>query len=160
MNEQSDLIEDYFEIPNKVEKIKEHVRHADEMFWERSFISSPMAIDEAGNRSGVKPFQLLVDDLVVFDEFMEKYISMIQYQHKCFIQFINNMDNDEVRTIKRKYLFKLNTYVPDELEMKIYSKCMDINKETKEIFKDMADMINDVTDNYRSTLNELLESLV
>lgn len=84
------------------------------MFWERSFISSPMAIDEAGNRAGVKTFHLLVDDSVAFDE----------------------------------------------LEMKIYSKCMDINKETKEIFKDMADMINDVTDNYRSTLNELLESLV
>lgn len=160
MEEDTSLIAEYFRIPSVISSMKNHIERANEAFWERSFISSPMNIDVTGYRQSGRPFTMLVDDLVAFEEYMNERIEMLKYQQQRFTQYLTSLNNDDLKTLKSKYLFNRRTYVDENLEITVLGECLLINAEVKKRFNDLDSMLSDVSHDYMSSLNDILEMLV
>lgn len=158
--EDESLIAEYFNLPKAIAKVEQHLERANEMFWQRSFTISPMAIDETGYRAKTKPYVSLVDDLVVFQEYMEERIKMLEYKQRKFTEYLSSLSKDDSELIKRKYLFKQNAYVNDHLEMAVYSECILINADSKTRFNRLEEIATDISNDYKRNLDDIIEMLV
>lgn len=153
-------IKGYFKIPSLIRKMKQHAINADEIFWQRSFMASPMAVDAAGNRAGSRPFDMLVDDLVVFQQFVEEYIQLLAYEHRRFIEYINKLDADALDVIKRKYVFNQDAYVDETLETTLYAKCIQITADAKAKFYNIGSVKEDINVNYSQQIETVVERMM
>lgn len=153
-------IKGYFKIPSLIRKMKQHAINADEIFWQRSFMASPMAVDAAGNRAGSRPFDMLVDDLVVFQQFIEEYITLLAYEHRKFIDYINKIDTDALDVLKRKYVFNQDIYVDETLETTLYAKCIQITADAKAKFYNIGSIQEEVEQDYGKQIETIIERMI
>lgn len=154
------IIRGYFTIPRLIKKMKQHAINAEEKFWQRSFMASPMAVDAAGNRAGSQPFDMLVDDLVVFQQFIEEYITLLAYEHRKFIDYINKIDTDALDVLKRKYVFNQDIYVDETLETTLYAKCIQITADAKAKFYNIGSIQEEVEQDYGKQIETIIERMI
>lgn len=154
------IIRGYFTIPSLIRKMKQHAINAEEKFWQRSFMASPMAVDAAGNRAGSRPFDMLVDDLVVFQQFIEEYITLLAYEHRKFIDYINKIDTDALDVLKRKYVFNQDIYVDETLETTLYAKCIQITADAKAKFYNIGSIQEEVEQDYGKQIETIIERMI
>lgn len=154
------IISGYFTIPRLIKKMKQHAINAEHKFWQRSFMASPMAIDEIGNRAGSRPFDMLVDDLVVFQQFVEEYIQLLAYEHRRFIDYINKLDTDALDVLKRKYVFNQDVHVDETLETTLYAKCVQITADAKTKFYNIGSVQEDINVNYSEQIETIIERMI
>lgn len=140
--------------------MKQHAINAEEKFWQRSFMASPMAVDAAGNRDGSRPFDMLVDDLVVFQQFIEEYITLLAYEHKRFIDYINKLDTDALDVLKLKYVFNQDVYVDETLETTLYAKCVQITADAKAKFYNIGNIQEEVEQDYGKQIETIIERMI
>lgn len=123
-------------------------------------MASPMAVDAAGNRDGSRPFDMLVDDLVVFQQFIEEYITLLAYEHKRFIDYINKLDTDALDVLKLKYVFNQDVYVDETLETTLYAKCVQITADAKAKFYNIGNIQEEVEQDYGKQIETIIERMI
>lgn len=159
MDNQSSLIAEYFRLPRVIASMKKHIKRANELFWQRSFISSPMNVDATGYRQSGRPFTMLVDDLVDFESYMNECIEQLSYKQQSFNDYLNTLAADDLNSLKRKYIFNCNNYIDDDLTIAVYGQCLLINADVKREFLGVQNKRDDISKDYKQSLDEIMEML-
>lgn len=96
------LITEFLMIDCKINRMRNTLTEMERTFYNsHSFMSSPMNVDEAGNRLGGRPWPVLVENLVNAEQNMHRNVEMVEFQRHCFRQYYTSLTIQEQKELWR-----------------------------------------------------------
>lgn len=153
------LIKEFLMLGFKIDRMKIRIAELDSEFFSiHSFMASPMAVDEAGNRVGSVMWPKLVEDLVISEQTMIDSLGILQYESMCFNKYFGGLSDAQKSALTGYYIH--NNCQPEiELNQQTLDEIHEILEATAWRFGLEPDIYKGADSSTRGGIDEMLNLL-
>ncbi|WP_054660705.1 hypothetical protein [Secundilactobacillus kimchicus] len=128
------LIREYMHLDRKRFRILRQLDVIKAMFWQQSFMRSPLDVDEAGNPNRIVRFDHQIDAIIDMESLVFQTSQELAFKHTHWQRYLSSLSDQERAYIVRKYGSNEQLLTDEDVDQRALNQCNQIEEATAHKF--------------------------
>lgn len=150
------LIREYMHLDRKRDRILRRVESIKSLFWQQSFMRSPLDIDEVGNPNRIVRFDHQIDAILDMESMASQTSQELAFKHAQWQRYLTGLPEPKLAYIIRKYGADRPVPADVETDQQALNQCNQIEEATAHKFGLADDVAIEVSSDVSMMMSQVI----